>query len=97
MEDINCGPLSDNMDFGGPNVVTHRSMAFMTDNAVISGTGTNMQYLLNLSIMVTIYLLPEFDVGSGPTISVDICSNGAVAEKDFMVPLYARFVLAFCL
>ena len=42
------------MDSGGPNVVIHRSLAFTTDNAVISGTGINIQHLLNLSIIVTI-------------------------------------------
>ena len=86
MEDMNWGPLSDKMDFGGPNVVIHRSMALTTDKDVMSVVGISMQYLLNLSMMVTMYRLPECDVGSGPTISVDICSKGAVAINCFMRP-----------
>ena len=66
--------------------MSHRSIAFTTDSAVISGVGMSIQYRLNLSMIVTIYLLPECEVGSGPTISVDICSNGLVAENSFILP-----------
>ena len=62
---MNWGPLSLRIDFGGPNVVIHRSIALMMDIALISSTGTNIQYLLNLSIMVTMYWQPDFALQIG--------------------------------
>ena len=84
ISDTNCDPLSLNTECGGPNNDIHRSYALIIVIVLISLTGTSRQNLENLSMMDTMYLFPDFVIGNGPQMSMDIISNGYFRETDEM-------------
>jgi hypothetical protein len=66
--DVNCGPWSEVMHSGTPNLATHVATKVSAhDVAEVSLSGTASNHLVDLSIMVKMWLKPPEETGRGPT------------------------------
>ena len=79
--EVNCFPWSDTMNFGAPNFrMTSSKNILLTRSAVISRVGLITRYLVNESVIATMYLLPPFlDSGQGPHMSILVLLQGESA------------------
>ena len=72
--DVNCGPRSEVMHSGTPNLATHVATKVSAhDVAEVSLSGTASNHLVDLSIMVKMWLKPPEETGRGPTRSTCTC------------------------
>ena len=79
MLDVNCLPLSLWIRFGNPNLENTCSIkALTTSVAVDASSGIKFTNLVNASTTVSTNLLPLFDLGSGPKMSMPTHSNGLI-------------------
>lgn len=86
-----------NTDFGAPYSIVHRRIALLISPARFDSTGVSMQCSLHLSIIDTMYRLPDWLIGNGPITPTIICSNGFVAVNVFICVAFSFCVCLCCL